>query len=125
MTVSDCSRRAGLERTGVTLARLSPGKAAFPVHRHHAEEDWVYVLEGSVEVRLGDVVREVGPGSFVAFVPGGPAHQLHNRSDADVVYLMGGESSAVEIVDFPELGKRSLRMNDFYASTIVPLAADD
>ena len=30
---------------------------------------------------------------------------LRNTGDADLVYLMGGENHAVEVIDYPQLGK--------------------
>ena len=35
------SRLAGLQRAGVSLTKLAPGKVSFPLHRHHAEEEWI------------------------------------------------------------------------------------
>jgi uncharacterized cupin superfamily protein len=40
------------------------------------------------------------------------AHHLKNTGDADLVYLMGGENLAVEIAEFPRLGKRMLRRGE-------------
>ena len=37
--------------------------------------------------------------------PGGPAHHLLNPYEADLVYLMGGESSGFDIGHFPRLGR--------------------
>lgn len=106
------SRLAGLARAGLNLVRVAPGDRAFPFHRHHREEEWVYVLEGAATVRLGSDAHALGPGGFVAFPPGGPAHCVENRGTGDLVCLTGGESAPVEIVDFPDLGRRVLRGAD-------------
>lgn len=104
------SRVAGLERAGVNLVRVPPGRRAFPLHRHHVEEEWVYVVSGTAEVRLDADRHRLGPGGFVVFPPGGAAHAVENPSgDTDLVCLTGGENAPGEIVDFPEAGRRIVR----------------
>ncbi len=104
------SRVARLQRAGVNLVRVPPKRRAFPVHRHHVEEEWVFILSGTAEIRLDDARRRVGPGDFVAFPPGGPAHAVENPSDTeDLLCLAGGENAPGEIVDFPAAGKRIVR----------------
>ena len=115
------SRLAGLERVRVTLGKLAPGKVSFPLHRHHGEEEWIYVLSGSGELTLDPDVCAVGPGDFAAFPAGGPAHKLCNTSSEELVYLMGGESLAVEIADFPEQNIRMTRLGDEFNPDIAPL----
>jgi len=105
------ARAAGLTRVGVNLARVPPGKEAFVYHRHHAEEEWAYILEGAALSEIDGEAQAVGPGDFIAY-PAGVAHTLKNTGEGDLVYLMGGEQAAVEIADFPRHGKRILRRGD-------------
>lgn len=112
VTVHTLSRLTGLTRTGLNLVRVAPGRKAFPLHRHHVEEEWVYVLQGEAEVTLDDETVTVGPGSFVAFHPGGPAHQVQNAGTGELVCLMGGETRQMETIDYPEHGKRLTRAGD-------------
>ena len=49
-TISGISRMAGLASTGLNLVTIAPGETAFPLHRHHGQEEWVYVLSGEAEV---------------------------------------------------------------------------
>jgi len=104
-------RPAGLKRIGVNFARVPPGKEAFVYHRHHAEEEWVFILEGRAVSDIENKTEEVGPGDFIAY-PAGVAHNLKNIGESDLVYLMGGEQQTVEIADFPRHGKRILRDGD-------------
>lgn len=104
--IAALSRMSGLARTGVNLIRVAPGARAFPRHRHHVEEEWVFVLEGTATVRIGDAEHRLAPGGFAAFAPGGPAHCVENRGEAALLCLTGGESAAAEIVDFPDQGAR-------------------
>jgi uncharacterized cupin superfamily protein len=106
------SALAGLSRTAVYLARLPPGKESFVYHRHHGEEEWMYVLSGRGVAEVGDAEHAVGPGDFLGFPAGGPAHHLRNDGDTDLVYLSGGEHHTVEVGDFPRLGRRIVRFGD-------------
>jgi len=49
----------------------------------------------------------VGPGDFLAFPAAGDAHHLRNTGSEDLVYLMGGEKWATDIVHYPDI-KRSM-----------------
>ena len=35
--------------------------------------------------------------------------QLHNHSDVDLVYLMGGESAAVDVVHYPDIARSMVK----------------
>lgn len=100
------SRMTGLKRAAVSVGRIKPGKCSFPKHRHHAEEEWIYILSGQATLTLEEDTHVMDPGAFAAFPAAGPAHKLENQGSEDLVYLMGGENLPVEIVDFPDHGKR-------------------
>ena len=57
----------GLERLGVHIVRLESGRDSTTHHYHDADEEFIYVLEGSGIARIGDEERAVGPGDFMAF----------------------------------------------------------
>ena len=102
-------KSTGLRRTGVNYSRVPPGKESFSYHAHWQEEEWIYILQGRGIARIDDVDYEVTAGDFMAFPTPGVAHHLSNPYTTDLVYLMGGENRDVEIVDFPDVGKRMLR----------------
>lgn len=104
------ARHTGLSRTGVNLIRVPPGKESFILHRHQADEEWVYVLSGRGVAVVDEARFEVGPGDFLGFPAGGPAHNLENPGPDELVYLCGGESHEVEVGDFPGIGKRLVRV---------------
>lgn len=104
------SRQVGLQRVGVNLIRVPPGKESFAFHTHHVEEEFAFVLCGKGAVDIGEETFEVGPGDFVGFPAGGHAHQLRNPGPEPLVYLSGGENAPLEIGDFPRLGRRMVRM---------------
>jgi uncharacterized cupin superfamily protein len=103
-------RRAGLERTGVSLARLAPGKESFAYHRHHMEEEWIYILSGRAVAHIDGQDYALAPGDFVAFPTPSVAHNLGNPFDEELVYLMGGENRTEEIADFPTLDRRMVKL---------------
>jgi uncharacterized cupin superfamily protein len=105
-------RLAGLSRTGVSLARLAPGKESFAYHMHHTEEEWVYVISGRAVTHIDGVDYELGPGDFVAFPTPSVAHNMANPFAEELVYMMGGESHAQEIADFPTLDRRMVRIGN-------------
>lgn len=105
-------RAAGLRRTGVNLLRVPPGQSSFTYHAHLHEEEWLYVLAGRAIVDSGDVAHEVGAGDLIVFPTPSAPHQLRNVFAEDVVYLTGGEHAELDVVDFPRLGTRVVRIGD-------------
>jgi uncharacterized cupin superfamily protein len=99
----------GLQRTGVNLLRVAPGKESFIYHAHHYEEEWLYILSGRGIAEIDGVEHEVGPGDFMGFAPPSVAHHLRNPFDVELVYLCGGESRDYEVADFPKVGRRMIR----------------
>lgn len=109
--MSMLGRAVGLKRAGVNLGRVPPGKEAFVYHRHHNEEEWIYILEGRALSDIEGQTEPVGAGDFVGY-PAGVAHNLKNIGESDLVYLMGGEQATVEVADFPRHGKRLVRAGE-------------
>jgi uncharacterized cupin superfamily protein len=107
--LSALSRPAGLKRVAVVHTRLPPGRHAFAYHLHQHDEEWMYVLSGRGVAEIGDAEEEIGPGDFLGFPAGGPAHDTRAHPGEELVYVQGGDAwsrSTIEIVDFPRLGKR-------------------
>ena len=100
---------AGLRRLGAHLVRLAPGGESTAYHRHHQEEEFLYILSGRGETEIGDGRHAVGPGDFLAFPADGPAHTLRNTGDDDLVYLLAGERRDFDVCDYPRAGKRLIR----------------
>lgn len=120
---------AGLARAALTLARVPPGKESFVYHSHERDEEFLYILAGRGRAEIGDDVVEVGPGDFMGFTAPGVAHHLTNPYDEDLVYLMGGEHSGMDIGYFPRLGRRILNTQSGIAaiddSDVKPMSLED
>lgn len=108
----------GLTHLGVSLARLLPGKESFAMHAHSLQEEWIYVVSGSGEVRIGDASLRLAPGDFVGFPAGGHAHIVRNDSDAELVYLQGGDRRKGDVARFPELGLIGYQHDDGHMALV-------
>lgn len=106
--LSHClTRNTGMERIGVHLVRIEPGRDSTTHHFHDADEEFIYILSGTGQARIGDGTFDIGPGDFMGFPAPSPAHSMRNTGEEDLVYLMGGERWPVDVVHYPDL-KRTL-----------------
>jgi uncharacterized cupin superfamily protein len=82
-------RWLGAELLGATVFEVQPGTVGV-YHFHHANEEWLVVLEGTPTVRTRTEERELRPGQTAVF-PRGPegAHSISNYSREPA----GGSSS--------------------------------
>lgn len=105
-------RRKGLggEKLSAGLWELAPGKKSFPLHVHHGIEEAVFVLSGRARVRTPDGLTEIGPGDWVTFPAGGPAHQLVNDGPEPLLYLAVSSGADVDVVEYPDSGKLAARV---------------
>ena len=98
------SDTGGLTQFGVKVERLEPGSASSNRHWHEEEDELAYVLSGEVTLVEDDgetVLRPSDAATWRASVP--VAHQLVNRSDAPVSYLVVGTRSANHAVHYAEV----------------------
>jgi uncharacterized cupin superfamily protein len=85
-------KAVGLQRIGVHLERLPPGHRTSYPHAESDEEEFVYVIEGEVELWLDGELHPMRAGDFAGFVAGtGIAHTVINDSRGEAVLLVGGE----------------------------------
>jgi uncharacterized cupin superfamily protein len=103
---------AGFTRTGVDVVTLPPGAESFAYHGHAFEEEWLYVLSGRGIALVDGKELELSPGDFLGFPAPSVPHLVANRSQADLVYLEGGERRGMDVIDYPQLGKRYLLLHE-------------
>ncbi len=106
------SQLTGLERIGVNLVRLPPGKESCVPHTHCREEEWLFILSGKGKALIDGSEYEVGPGDFMGFPTPSVSHHLCNSGKEDLTYLVGGEHYEIEVAEFPAHGKRAIRLGD-------------
>lgn len=99
--------RVGAQKLGYNVTVVPPGKRAFPLHNHRANEEMFFVLEGEGELRLGKERHPIKKGDVIACPPGGPdtAHQILNTSSAELRYLAVSTKISPELAEYPDSGK--------------------
>ncbi len=103
------SKLAGLERLGLHIVRIEPGRDSTTHHSHEADEEFIYILSGQGSAQIEDERFAVEAGDFMAFPAPGPSHSLHNDSTEDLVYFVGGESNLPDVVHYPEQAKSMIK----------------
>jgi uncharacterized cupin superfamily protein len=91
----------GLSKLGVNQTTLAPGGESALLHRHSKQDELVYVLEGEAVLVTDDGEVVLRTGMCAGFPANGRAHQLVNRSDAEVIYLEIGDRGADDQVTYP------------------------
>lgn len=86
-------KHAGLLRLGLHVCRLLPGHRTSYPHAEQNEEEFVYVLEGSVEAWIDGELHSMKQGDLAAFPAGtGISHTFLNNGDHEATLLVGGEA---------------------------------
>lgn len=80
----------GLNSFGVNLTRLAPGAQSALLHRHSAQDEFVYVLSGAPTLVTDAGEALLHPGMCAGFPAQGVAHHLINKSEQEVLYLEVG-----------------------------------
>jgi len=65
---------------------MAPRALAAPLHRHHREDEYSYVVEGKLGALLGDDVVTAGPGTWV-HKPRGQWHTFWNAGDTPALLV--------------------------------------
>lgn len=97
----------GARKLGYKITAVPPGKSAFPFHNHHANEEMVFVLQGSGTVRIGARRYPLRTGDVVALPCGGTdtAHQVINTGSEELRYLAVSTAEMPEVAEYPDSGK--------------------
>lgn len=99
--------RIGARQLGYNITAVAPGRRAFPLHNHHANEEMFFILQGTGELRIGDERYSIRSGDFIANPPGGPesAHQIINTGSEELRYLAVSTMITPEFVEYPDSKK--------------------
>ncbi len=108
-------RLIGMEKLGCMFHVVPEGKAAFPAHAHHANEEFYVILEGEGTYRLGDNTYPIMPGDLVSAPAGGveTAHHLKNTGKGELKYLCVSTRNDPDVVEYPD-------SNKFLVASMVP-----
>ncbi|WP_374384623.1 cupin domain-containing protein [Dongia sp.] len=106
---------------GMAIEELPPGNQSAPFHYHLLEEEHVFILSGSVTLRLGDRRHTMKEGDYVCFPAGQKAgHCLINEGTEPATYVVIGERNPNEVCVYPDSNKVLVRGLD---RTVLDLAA--
>lgn len=97
----------GAKNTLVSVYEIPPGKAAYPYHFHHKNEETFYILSGKGVLRTPDGERKVTAGELL-FFPAGPegAHKLTNTSQTEkLIYIDFDVVHEIDIAVYPDSDK--------------------
>lgn len=78
------------DRLIVALMRIPAGTTSEP--HTHPNEQWIYVLEGTLDMTIKGKRSEVKPGSL-AYIPANAIHSARATPDADVVFFTAKDGS--------------------------------
>lgn len=110
-SITELTGALGAKAIGANITRVAPGKAAWPLHHHFANEEHFFVLSGSGVLRIGSETYPVKANDYIVNLPGGPerAHQLINTGTQDLVYLAVSSRILPEVVGYPDSGRTAAR----------------
>lgn len=106
--LSGKSRRAlgdakGLTKFGVNLTDLEPGAVSALRHWHAAEDEFIYIVEGTPTLVTDAGEQQLAAGMCACFPANSEdAHRLENRSESLVRFLEIGNRSGGEDVRYPD-----------------------
>lgn len=84
--------KLGLTRIGIHHERLLPGRRTSYPHAESAEEEFVYVLEGTPDAWIDGHLHRLSPGDAVGFPAGtGICHTFINNTESEVRLIVVGE----------------------------------
>lgn len=83
---------ATLERFECHITTLNPGLVSHPPHRH-AQEEFIILKEGALDVIINGETRRVGPGSLFFFAAN-DWHNVRNSGETPATYLVFNVATA-------------------------------
>ncbi|MGD1904471.1 MAG: cupin domain-containing protein [Leptolyngbyaceae cyanobacterium] len=99
----------GLTGLGFHIIEVQPGHDSTELHRHHHEDECVYILEGEAEATIGEDTHPVKAGDFIGYRAGGEPHALRNSGSTVLKCIVVGQRLDHDVGDYPNLKKRIYR----------------
>lgn len=108
----------GLTQYGVNLAVIQPGAWSSQRHAHEKEDEFIYVLEGTLTLSDNDGDHELTPGMCAGFKAGnGNGHCLKNLTDKVATYLEVGSRVPNEKVIYNDIDMKTENSSGKYDYT--------
>lgn len=117
-------KAAGLTRLGLNLLRVPPGHRSTWPHAEEDEEEFVYVIEGEIDMWVDGRIYPMRAGDLAAFPAGtGICHASINNSDREALLLIGGEAmKSASRIYYPLHPERQAQLPAAAWWTDIPLA---
>lgn len=97
-------QHAGLTNFGVNITRIVPGGQSSHRHAHSKQDEFIYVMQGTVELQTNAGAEILTAGMCAGFPAGtGNAHRFVNKSDADVLLLVIGDRTRGDAIEYPDI----------------------
>ena len=98
-------RAAGGKELSVKLFEVPPGQSLCPYHYEYVEE-WLFVLDGELIMRLPGGEEQIGRGDVICF-PAGPegGHKVTNRGQAPARIVMFSSAHEPSVAVYPDSDK--------------------
>ena len=111
---SPIGKLCGLQKIGLHVETLPPGRRTSWPHAEKEEEEFVFVIEGNPQAWINGDIYDLSPGDLVAFPAGtGIAHTIINNSENNALLLVGGEATKPENkIFYSHHPKRNQEMKD-------------
>lgn len=106
------SDEGGLSQFGAFTEMLMPGAQSSQRHWHEAEDEFLYVLDGTVTLIENDGSHRLSPGDCACW-PAGVAngHCLRNETEQPITYFIAGSRLAEDAVHYPDIDLHYTRKN--------------
>jgi uncharacterized cupin superfamily protein len=99
----------GLTQFGAYVDTLQPEAWSSHRHWHEAEDECIYVLDGTVTLRDDDGMHDLLPGDAAVWPHGCQnGHHLTNRGDTPCRYLIVGSRVAGDVCHYSDDGRRQV-----------------
>jgi uncharacterized cupin superfamily protein len=119
----DYSDMGGLTQFGAFVEFLPPGSKSSIKHWHAEEDEFIFMLSGTVVLHEGDSETDFSAGEVASFKAGvALGHCLENRGSGEASYLVVGTRRNKDTVTYPDddcileierdTGRRSFRRFD-------------
>ena len=97
----------GGRHLGARHVELPAGKAGWPFHCHHANDELFVILSGSGLLRHGAETHPVTAGDVIVCPAGGAAtaHQLRAGADGPLAFLAISSLREPDVMEYPDSGK--------------------
>ncbi len=115
---SSLGNQVGLTQFGVNMTELEPGAKSALRHWHENEDEFVYILKGTLTLIDDNGETVLNAGDSAGFKAGDPnGHHLVNQTSEPAVYLEIGSRAQEERAHYPDDDLAFIKTKDGFRFT--------